>query len=117
MSSNAFVTSSACVSRAPAGAANPSSEPGYRSGNVATRAQRVDRRRGWSSHFHPHYGESCMKRQMQQVSVWALVLGVAEVTIPVAAQQPAQQPAAPGQSPVVIDRYVVGQAQPPVEPG
>ena len=118
-----------------------------------------------------------MKRQMQHVKVWALVLALASVTIPMAAQQPAppppgapvpppsgtpvplpaerpapappqaqpvtpqpvppvtppvvtqapvtQQPltpqpvvpAAPGQSAVVIDPYVVGQAQPPVEPG
>src|SRR5262245_43054853 len=64
-----------------------------------------------------------MKTKIEHVRVWAFVLAAIGLAQPLAAQTPpagapqapAQQPAGP--TPVQVDRYVVGQAKPPVEPG
>jgi outer membrane protein TolC len=72
-----------------------------------------------------------MTRQILNVKVWVAALAVGTVATAAAAQQPPAQPAAPpvqqpagappapatpGQ-PQAIDRYIVGQAKPPVDPG
>ncbi len=65
-----------------------------------------------------------MKTQIQHAKVWAIALTIAGMTVTAAAQQPAGQapPAPPAGGaaqapPQTLDRYIVGQAQPPVEPG
>lgn len=66
-----------------------------------------------------------MKTQIQHVRVWALALAMSGAALSAAAQTPAATPQAPAQQPaapgtpgqIQIDRYLVGQAKPPVEPG
>jgi len=63
--------------------------------------------------------ETAMIRQKLNVKVWAVALACASFATSAAAQQPAAQPPAPpapGQT-ATVDRYVVGQAKPPADPG
>jgi outer membrane protein len=62
--------------------------------------------------------ENAMRMQRQQAKVWMTALVITAMGAAAAAQQPAAPPpAAPGQTPAPADRYIVGQAKPPVEPG
>jgi HAE1 family hydrophobic/amphiphilic exporter-1 len=68
--------------------------------------------------------EKSMKRLILNARTWVLAATIAGVAMPAAAQQPspAAPPAAPAPAPAqnqppALERYIVGQAKPPVEPG